>query len=208
MSRQISIEDIVEATLSGIKKSHEQYEDWSGGYWLWEAPEYLITINVAKKISELAGSKYITLENNTKTAISEAGALGKGRLPLDIRERGKFDILLWYANKTPRAVIEIKNFIYDINQYENDIKRIKELLKRKASESSLQFGLLAFCNSADNGPRKSAKEKIQDKIKSIEKNVRNILGDNFETDLRNSKIYEIANSAWCASCLLIKYQPA
>lgn len=61
MSRQISIEDIVEATLSGIKKSQEQYENWSGGSWLWEAPEYLITINVAKKMSELAGSKYITL---------------------------------------------------------------------------------------------------------------------------------------------------
>lgn len=207
MSRQISIEDIVEATLSGIKKSQEQYENWSGGSWLWEAPEYLITINVAKKMSELAGSKYITLENNTKTAMSEAGALGKGRLPLDIRERGKFDILLWYANKTPRAVIEIKNFIYDINQYENDIKRIKELLKRKPEQSSLQFGLLAFCDSANNGSRKSAKEKITDKRKSIEKNTKNIVGKNFQADLKNSEIYEIADSAWCASCILIRYKP-
>ena len=78
MSKQISIDKIIKATLAGIKKSQIQYETWSGGSWLWEAPEYLITINVANKISDLVGSKYITLENNTKSTISDAGCLGKG----------------------------------------------------------------------------------------------------------------------------------
>ena len=113
MSKQISCDKIIKATLAGIKKSHIQYKTWSGGDWLWEAPEYLITITVANKISGLVGSKYITLENNTKSTISEAGGLGKGRLPRDLRERGKVDILLWWGNNKPRAVIEIKNFIYD-----------------------------------------------------------------------------------------------
>ena len=57
MSKQISIDRIIKATLVGIKKSQKQYETWSGGSWLWEAPEYLITINVANKISDLVGSK-------------------------------------------------------------------------------------------------------------------------------------------------------
>ena len=89
MSKQISIDKIIKATLAGINKSQTQYETWSGGSWLWEAPEYLITINVANKIYDLVGSKYITLENNTKSTISEAGCLGKGRLPRDIREDRK-----------------------------------------------------------------------------------------------------------------------
>ncbi len=207
MSKQISIDRIIKATLAGIKKSQKQYETWSGGSWLWEAPEYLITINVANKISDLVGSKYITLENNTKSAISDAGSLGKGRLPRDLRERGKVDILLWWGNNKPRAVIEIKNFIYDKNQYEKDIKRIKELLKRNSSESSLQFGLLGFCDSADEGSQKSANEKINDKIKTIKNNVINILGENFQTSVKSTRIYEIEDSSWCASCIFIKRKP-
>ena len=113
MSKQISIDKIIDATLSGIKKSQKQYEKWSGGLWLWNAPEYLITINVANEISEIDGSKYITLENNSTVTIKDAGARGRGRLPKDIREKGKVDILLWWGNDTPRAVIEIKNYIYD-----------------------------------------------------------------------------------------------
>lgn len=206
MSKQISIDEIVKATLAGIKKSQKQYEAWSGGSWLWEAPEYLITVNVANKIYDLVGPKYITLENNAKSTISDAGCLGKGRLPRDLRERGKVDLLLWWGNNKPRAVIEIKNFIYDKNQYEKDIKRIKELLKRKPSESSLQFGILGFCDSADNGSQKSAKEKINDKIKTIKNNLKDILDEDFQTSIKSTRIYEIEDSAWCASCILIKHK--
>ena len=207
MSKQISIDKIIKATLTGIKKSQEQYEIWSGGSWLWEAPEYFITFNVANKISDLVGSKYITLENNTKSTISVAGCLGKGRLSRDLRERGRVDILLWWGNNKPRAVIELKNFIYVKNQYEKDIKRIKELLKRNSSASSLQFGILGFCDSADNGSQKSAKEKINDKIKIIKNNVINILGENFQTSVKSTRIHEIEDSAWCASCIFIKHKP-
>ena len=81
MSQQISIDKVVDATLSGIKKSQQQYEKWSGGDWLWSAPEYLITVNVANKIAEIGGPQYITLENGSKAMIASAGARGKGRLP-------------------------------------------------------------------------------------------------------------------------------
>ena len=37
---------IVTAALRGIAKSHEEYTAWSGGCWLYEAPEYLITTNI------------------------------------------------------------------------------------------------------------------------------------------------------------------
>ena len=42
-------------------------------------------------------------------------------MPTDIREKGRVDILLWWANDTPRAIIEIKNQIYTKAQYEKDI---------------------------------------------------------------------------------------
>jgi hypothetical protein len=207
MSQQISIDKIVKATLSGIKKSQIQYEKWSGGFWLWNAPEYLITMNVANKISEIAGPKYITLEYGSKSTIKDAGARGKGRLPKDVREKGRVDILLWWGNDKPRAVIEIKNYIYDIKQYDKDIKRIRELLKLNSDQSSLQFALFCFCDSADDGVQKSAKQKIIDKKVNIKNKIINILGGNFQVSMKSTKIYEIEDSAWCASCILIKHKP-
>jgi len=204
MSRQISIDKIIDAVLSGIKKSHRQYEKWSGGYWLWNAPEYLITANVANKIAKISGPKFITLENGSKSLIEDAGARGRGRLPKDIREKGRVDILLWYGNNTPRAVIEIKNYIYDYNQYEKDIKRIKEFLNLNSGQSSLQFGLFGYCDSADTGKQKSASQKIMNKRLRIENRIKDILGEEFSITSVSSNIYKIEDSAWCASCFLIK----
>jgi len=204
MSRQISIDEIIDAVLSGIEKSHRQYEKWSGGDWLWSAPEYLITANVANNIAKISGSKFITLENGSKSLIEDAGARRRGRLSKDIREKGRVDILLWYGNNTPRAIIEIKNFIYDYLQYEKDIKRIKELLNLNSNQSSLQFGLFGYCDSADSGKQKSASQKIIDKRLRIENRAKDILSEGFSITPVSSKIHKIEDSAWCANCLLIK----
>ncbi|MFQ5628355.1 MAG: hypothetical protein ACE5I1_06315, partial [bacterium] len=204
MPRSLSIDQIIEATLCGIELSQKKYENWSGGCWLWEAPEYLITINVAENIAKLSGSKYLTLEHSAKYALEDAGAKTRGRLPHDIRELGRVDILLWWANETPRAIIEIKNQIYTTDQYSRDIKRIKEFLKRKQTSSSIQFGLFAFYDSAYDGARKTAVEKIQDKIKTVKGNIREILGDAFYISVKKSKIHQVNGDAWVAGCVFIR----
>ncbi len=204
MPKSLSINQIVNATLSGIEISHKKYEIWSGGYWLWEGPEYLITINVAEIIANLSGSKYITLEHSSAQTIEEAGAKRRGRLPRDIRKHGKVDILVWWANDTPRAIIEIKNQIYSKDQYYKDIKRIREFIKLNSTLSSIQFGLFAFYDSAFDGERLSAEEKIEAKIKRIKENIRAILGDNFQLSVKTSKMYRVEDSAWAAVCILIR----
>ena len=105
MPRQIPVSKVVEATLDGFIEAQTINEKWSGGYWLWQAPEYLISSSVARSIAALDGAKFITLEHGAKSAIENAGAKGKGRLHRDIREKGKVDILLWWGDGSPRAVI-------------------------------------------------------------------------------------------------------
>jgi hypothetical protein len=179
-------------------------EDLAGGYWLWEGPEYLITIHVAENIAKLSGSKYITLEHSSAQTVEDAGAKGRGCLPRDIREHGKVDILVWWANDTPRAIIEIKNQIYSKEQYIKDIKRIKEFINRNTILSTIQFGIFAFYDSAYDGKRKSAKDKIQSKLKKIEKSVKEIVGINFRVELKTFKIHQIEENAWIAACVLIR----
>jgi hypothetical protein len=204
MPKQIPIEHVVNATLKGIEKSQKQYLKWSGDYWLWRAPEYLITTNIAGQISNINGTKYITMENGVSEAIDDAGAQGKGRLHGNIRGDGKMDIVLWWANGTPRAIIEVKNQIYYSDQYEKDIRRIEKVLCRKPEDSSFQFGLFAFYDSANDSPRKSATEKVADKINNIYTNSCKLIGDGFKISLTKSIIHKKNESAWAAACLLIK----
>lgn len=205
MPRQIPIPSVVNAILSGFENSQNTYQEWSGGSWLWEAPEYLICSTVAKHIAEIEGAKFITLENGSTRTLEDAGARGRGRLSKDIREKGKVDILLWWGDGSPRAVIEIKNQIYSSAQYESDIKRICGFLNRNGHESSLQFGAFAFYESAFSGTRKSAKEKVDGKIERIFDKVNSIFPNQFDLSLHKSAIYEeIKNNAWGAACILIK----
>ena len=62
----IEIEDVVEKTLSGIAKAQKDYEDWSGGYWLWKAPEYMLTMYIARAIRTIPGSHCLTLEDKVQ----------------------------------------------------------------------------------------------------------------------------------------------
>ncbi|MFD1007829.1 hypothetical protein [Oceanisphaera ostreae] len=80
MSKQISIPSVINAILSGFEDSQKNYQEWSGGSWLWEAPEYLICSTVAKNISEIEGSKFITLENGSTKTLEDAGARGQGEI--------------------------------------------------------------------------------------------------------------------------------
>nr|VFJ95593.1 MAG: hypothetical protein BECKLFY1418B_GA0070995_107119 [Candidatus Kentron sp. LFY] len=79
MSKAISIPTIANAISKGFGEAQRQYEEWSGGDWLWRAPEYSITTMVAKNIFELEGVKYITLENGSRDVLDAAGARGRGR---------------------------------------------------------------------------------------------------------------------------------
>jgi len=58
---QISKQKIIESIINGFIEAQQTYEKMSGGLWLWQAPEYFITSNVAKNIYSLEGSKYVTL---------------------------------------------------------------------------------------------------------------------------------------------------
>ena len=63
MSGRISIINIKNSIHEGLIKAQNFSYQFSG-YWLWNSPEYLINIFIAKEISNLEGAKWITLENS------------------------------------------------------------------------------------------------------------------------------------------------
>jgi hypothetical protein len=160
---KITHDEIIEACLEGIEDSFNEYIRWSGGEWLWNAPEYLLTVNIAKKIANIQKNKFITLEDNIKETLKTANAKIKGKISNKARPNGRSDIILWWANGTPRGIIEVKNAVFGFEKIKEDIDRIIELLKK---DSSIEFGITTFYidRHYESG---NSKEKVQKKIESI-----------------------------------------
>lgn len=186
MPHQVPIKTIVDATIKGISKAQSDYESWSGGDWLWNAPEYLSTTYVAREIgleSEDKGTQYVTMEHGTKAAIVDAGAKGRGKLHGKMRPNGRVDLLLWWADGTPRAPIEIKCQVSVFSQIKADIDRIEKIIHRNSTESSFQFGIMAFYTSVAARDGNAAKEKMKIRLKRI----KSVLNEYLETNSPNTK---------------------
>ncbi len=144
MPKIVSRNNIIEACLNGIEESFSIYKQWSGGEWLWNAPEYLMTVKIADEISKISQNQLVTLEDNLEYLLDVAGANRKGIISEDIRGNGRSDIVLWWGNRTPRAIIEVKNAVYGITKIDKDIRRIKCVLEQEKKYSKIQFGVVTF----------------------------------------------------------------
>lgn len=206
MKGRISKTAVVDICLEGVAWAQNQYSDMSGGDWVCLAPEYFITSSIAQHLHQAEGSKFITIEHSAYDALDYAGAVGKGRLHGDIRSNGRFDLLLWWAKGFPRAVIEVKNRVFNKTQYESDLKRITAVLRRKKQESTIEFGAFVFYTATDNSSTKSAQDILEQRITTIQKNAQDIVGRAFIATLHTSEICVENKSGWFAGCILIVHK--
>ena len=155
--------DIVNAALRGIAKSHEEYTAWSGGCWLYEAPEYLITTNIVREIwrSFKQGHHYfLTLEEKVRNVCECADG-----------EIGNVDIALWDpvpagTQRSCRAIIEVKKQISGFEHIRDDIQRICDLLQRNRS---IRFGAMAYCTAhAENINDQKMNQVLLNRVRKTE----------------------------------------
>jgi hypothetical protein len=201
---KITQTEIMDACLNGIKKSFNEYYEWSGGDFLWNAPEYLLTVNIAKELSKIKKGKFITLEDNVKNTLKIANPSIRGPIPKKARPDGRSDIVLWWANGYPRGIIEVKNWISNFTHYiKEDIDRIITVLNK---DSTLEFGICTFY--IDNHYEKGdAKKKLFKKIENIIKEIKEyieksslILDWNYKLIYEEKEDKDIAYSV----CVMIK----
>ena len=199
---EISKKNIIEYTLNGIDESMNIYQEWSDDEWLCNAPEYFIVVKIAENISKLYGIKYITLEDNVETILNIAKA--KGSKSNIERKTGRFDIVVWGKKGRPRVIIEVKNSVYRKGKIEEDIKRIKEVLKRKKSKSTIEFGLIAFYTSRTY-KNKNAKQKLEEKIKLLLEEIKEDNNDiSFKMFFRGNDIIKDDTDAWASAVILMQ----
>jgi hypothetical protein len=113
---------------------------------------------VARSIMKVRGPQYLTIEHSCRDAIESDCGKRRGKLAQASRPNGRIDLLLWWANDSPRAVVEIKNNVHNYKgQCEADIDRIAKLLlmsNTNFSSDSL-FSILQQMTGRLRKPRKS-----------------------------------------------------
>lgn len=196
---------VVNHTLAGISEAQKHYDYWTGGYSLWQAPEYMVTTYIARHISAINGRPfYLTLENDVEAGINEAGGLGRGRLRKDLRP-GRFDILVWCENGKPRAIIEVKNRVTGFSNIEADVSRICATLSRS---NTIRCGFIAYYTShpKPKGKHKSAKDRVIERVDEVASKVKIFTNKNDRKFKRYpGKVKVVGNGryAWTAEVLKI-----
>jgi hypothetical protein len=195
---RISKDAIKEACIKGIRNSFNEYIAWSGEEWLYRAPEYLITVNIAKELWKQKGKKFITLEDNVREILENANFQEK--IPDNARPEGRIDIVLWWGGKgTPRGLIEVKHRVAQAEKIFDDMDRITSILE---GTSDFQFGISAFYLDWNYKDR-DAHKKLEEKIKIIyEDTLEHLKGrgrtlsylyqiESYKDDDKNSRAYVV-----------------
>lgn len=171
------------AILGAIAGASRTYEKLTNGDWLDWAPEYFVTVEIARKLGKEVP---VSLEVSTVQTMQSGAAKGKGKHHKVLDGLKRFDIVCYEktGDQLPRAIVEVKHPYYGvIGRLENDIKRIAVAVANAAKKrvqakndatkrrASLRHGFLAFY-ALTKTPKKmdgSADERLDRWIKAIEK---------------------------------------
>ncbi len=182
---------LIENILNSVTRALRHYKDWSGwddNYWLFDAPEYLMTTYIAQGIAAHRDySFFITLEHGTRHAMSEAGGMRRGQPRKDLRIGGRMDLVLWWANGLPRTVVEVKNHISRFGRIRDDVARMCSVLDQN---NSIRRGLAVFYTSDSRDGLESRVRKISDAAEH------QISARNYQLHIHTGKTRSVEGLCW------------
>ena len=191
---------IVKTTLRAIAQAHGDYKSWSGGDWLWKAPEYMATTSIARALHRLPVVKYVTMENNVRDAIEDAGGSLVGRPNRKLNLEGRFDLVVWNT-RGPRALIEVKT---NPRAYAPLCDDIHELCAALAKAADIHWALVAYYDSFRPGEYKNARERLRDHTNGIWQRALDVVPSGIKITRHQSAVRSSGRSAWTAEALEIR----
>lgn len=152
MTRATSAQMYRTAILKGIVNASKECKNMIDDDAFHRAPEYLLTVTVAKSLS---GYGPVELEVSTKQTIAKGAPMGSGRRHKLLSGLKRFDIVCFERSREqlPRAIVEIKHpYCGSIRNLTKDIGRIAVALKTankshknpSTGRASIRHGFLAF----------------------------------------------------------------
>lgn len=93
----------------------------------------------------------------------------RGRVPGDLTDRQRFDVLVWSKGQMPAGLIEIKNEPLAKIAAPSDLKKLRDGLLRwhRSRQGTVSWGLFLFCVRCDDTRNVDRLQKIHDKIGAL-----------------------------------------
>ena len=191
---------VIKATLEGIATAKKKYECWSGGYYL-QGAEYIATFCIADAVQKLDKVSYVTVEKNAHTAITDAGGklVGGGRT--NIQFGARFDIAVWNSTQV-RGLIEVKTNVWGFSYVQRDIEKLSQAISKV---KLLRWGLVAYFASMQDGSKKDARGRLNDRIQTIsDRAIDYAAKEGYSIKRHPSSIRDDDGWAWTAEVLEVR----
>ncbi|MCW8914229.1 MAG: hypothetical protein OQK24_00085 [Magnetovibrio sp.] len=150
MIKRIPKQELIRAAFHGMAMAEKKFSKMtSNTLHFCQAPEYLLTVNVAETLNKSAPNHLTWLEFQ----LSQARSAARGHQPAleQHMSRGRCDILMcWASSKEPRAAFEIKRDVQTLSTVKTDVERILYLLNGGVDGNTLQFGAVMFSTMAES----------------------------------------------------------
>lgn len=132
--------------IDGVFVAKRTYSKMTG-YGLWHAPEVFLSSALAMHLSSINKSCCVYPECSPK-AIQRDHSVDRlvGR-PLNVNEQQRFDLLLWWANESPRCIVELKMTYAQGNSVKKDGEKLLAYSK-EARRIGLRSGYLLVYSHA------------------------------------------------------------
>ena len=194
--------EIVNKVRSAMRKAIKDYLKMSDG-WMCNS-EHWITAQVAKSLWEFTGN-HVCMEWSVDQTLKAASR--KQMRPPD--KAGRYDIVLYKGNGTPKAIVEIKSSLYSEQiKYGIIMKDVKRIAQSIKSTHSIEFGVVGYGISARNGERKTGKEQLENHAANLDEKVRNEVGSidsSLSSDFKNPYFFcdDKNDYSWMLGCIRI-----
>ena len=132
---------IANAVTAGIEDADVEFHYFCGEP-LKLAPEYLVTVNVARRLRAASERFKVHLEHSVDAALKGAGSSKPGVRATSERRSGRLDILVTEREKE-LCVVEIKNPTC-WEKTIHDMERLRTTLLHATWGSSIRLGVIAF----------------------------------------------------------------
>lgn len=166
---------VVQSIFSGGLKAARTFDFATGGCRLSDASEHFLTAGIFESLSKLKG--FTHLEVPVKACMQEANAIHRGKPSALERQNGRYDLVHYRVNETPRVAIEVKNCIKHVNRSVliGDFARLSRSLTA-SGQSSYQFCAFVFFATADYRQklesliekRRLAQQRLRTVLKGVE----------------------------------------
>jgi hypothetical protein len=174
---------IVDAILNGVIKAQKKYNKAASSP-LFDAPEYFMDVYIFNELSRITKDDSITLQHKYPETQKNIHTYKRVKR---LQKGVKPDITLWYPHEEKRkAFIEVKCLTDDC---ESDITKICKLINE-----NIKYGLSvsvlyeSYCSKLPSS-KEEAENNLEQKRKSKEKKVRNIVETQFKNEFTVKPFY-------------------